>query len=42
LVLRTKGQVYIRYGKKYIELLDTNGNLKVKVPKVIVKIDSED
>lgn len=42
LVLRTKGQVYIRYGKKYIELLDTNGNLKVKVPKIIVKIDSED
>ena len=42
LVLRTKGRVYIRFGKKYIELLDENGNLKVNVPKVITKVDSED
>lgn len=42
LVLRTRGQIYIRYGKKYIELLDSNGNLKVKVPKVLTKINSKD
>lgn len=40
LVLRTRGQVYIRFGKKYIELLDSNGNLNVKIPKVIKKIKS--
>lgn len=42
LVLKTKGQIYIRYGKKYVELLDRNGNLKVSFPKVVVKIDSLD
>lgn len=42
LVLRTKGRVYIRYGKKYIELLDDKGNLNVKIPKVLTKVDSED
>ena len=40
LVLRTKGQVYIRFGRKYIELLDNNGNLNIKIPKVIKKIES--
>lgn len=40
LVLRTKGQVYIRFGRKYIELLDSNGNLNIKIPKVIKKINS--
>ena len=40
LVLRTKGQVYIRFGRKYIELLDSNGNLNIKVPKVLKKIKS--
>lgn len=42
LVLRTKGQIYIRYGKKYIELLDKKGNLNIKIPKIISKIDSID
>lgn len=42
LVLRTKGRVYIRYGKKYIELLDDKGNLNIKIPKTISKIDSVD
>lgn len=41
LVLRTQGRVYIRYGKKYIELLDSQGNINVKIPKVIQKIKSE-
>ena len=41
LVLRTQGRVYIRYGKKYIELLDSQGNINVKVPKVIQKATSE-
>lgn len=41
LVLRTQGRVYIRYGKKYIELLDSQGNINVKVPKVIQKANSE-
>lgn len=40
LVLRTKGQVYIRFGRKYIELLDSNGNLNIKIPKIIKKIKS--
>lgn len=42
LVLRTKGRVYIRYGRKYIDLLDSQGNLNVKVPKVLSKITSKD
>ena len=42
LVLRTRGQIYIRFGKKYVELLDNNGNLNVKIPKVIKKIKSSD
>lgn len=42
LVLRTKGKVYIRFGKKYIELLDDKGNLNVKIPKVISKIKSSE
>lgn len=41
LVLRTKGQVYIRFGRKYIELLDNKGNLNVKIPKFIFKVNSE-
>ena len=42
LVLRTKGRVYIRYGRKYIELLDDKGNINVKIPKVLTKVDSID
>ncbi len=42
LVLRTKGRVYIRYGRKYIDVLDNNGNLNVKVPKYFYKVDSLD
>ena len=42
LVLRTKGRVYIRYGRKYIDVLDSKGNLNIKVPKVIRKVDSLD
>lgn len=40
LVLRTKGQIYIRYGKKYIELLDKDGKLKASFPKIITRVDS--
>ena len=42
LVLRTRGKIYIRYGKKYIDLLDDKGNLNVKIPKVITKVNSKD
>ena len=42
LVLRTKGRVYVRFGKKYIELLDDKGNLNVKFPKIITKVNSKD
>lgn len=42
LVLRTQGQVYIRFGQKYIELLDRNGNLNVKIPKIFNKVNSEE
>lgn len=42
LVLRTKGQVYIRFGKKYIELLNRKGELNVKIPKMLSKVESTD
>ena len=42
LVLRTKGRVYIRYGRKYIELLDDKGNLKISIPKIPKKVNSLD
>lgn len=42
LVLRTKGRVYIRFGRKYIELIDDKGNINVKIPKVLTKVDSKD
>lgn len=42
LILKTKGQVYIRYGQKHLELLDRNGNLNVKIPKIIKQTDSLD
>lgn len=41
LVLQTQGKVKIRYGKKFIDLLDDKGNLNVKVPK-LKKVDSTD
>lgn len=41
LVLQTQGKVKIRYGKKFIDLLDNNGNLNVSVPK-LKKVDSVD
>lgn len=41
LVLQTSGKVKIRYGKKFIDLLDNNGNLNVSVPK-LKKVDSAD
>lgn len=42
LVLRTKGRVYIRYGRKYIELLDDEGNINVKIPSPLKRVDSID
>lgn len=42
LVLQTKGKVKIRYGRKYIDLLDNNGNINVKIPKILKKVNSKD
>ena len=42
LVLRTKGRVYIRFGRKYIELIDDKGNINVKIPKILTKVNSKD
>lgn len=33
LVLRTLGQIYIRYGKKYLELIDNQGNFNCVTKK---------
>lgn len=40
LVLNTLGKVKIRYGKKFIDLLDSNGNLNI--PKIIQVRNSVD
>ena len=42
LVLRTQGRVYIRFGRKYIELIDDKGNINAKIPKVLTKVNSKD
>ena len=41
LVLNTAGKVKIRYGSKYIDLLNEKGELNIKVPKIIKSIKSE-
>lgn len=40
LTLQTKGKVYIQFGKKSIELLNDKGELNVKFPKSIKKVNS--
>lgn len=42
LVLQTSGKIKIKWGKKYIDLLDNNGNLKVPQPKSAITILEED
>lgn len=41
LVLNTAGKVKIRYGQKYIDLLNEKGELNVKAPKIIKSIKSK-
>lgn len=41
LVLNTAGKVKIRFGQKYIDLLNEKGELNVKFPKIIKTITSE-
>lgn len=40
LALHTLGKVKIRYGRKYIDLLNDKGELNVSIPKIIQKKDS--
>ena len=40
LVLNTAGKVKIRFGSKFIDLLDNKGNINVKFPKIISKVNS--
>jgi hypothetical protein len=35
LVLHTLGKVKIRYGRKYIDILNDKGELNVSIPKII-------
>lgn len=41
LVLNTAGKVKIRFGQKYIDLLNDKGQLNVTVPKIIKSIKSK-
>ena len=41
LVLNTAGKVKIRYGSKYIDLLNEKGELNIKAPKIIKSIKSK-
>lgn len=41
LVLNTAGKVKIRYGQKYIDLLNEKGELNIKAPKIIKSIKSK-
>lgn len=42
LVLQTAGKVKIRFGQKFIDLIDEKGNINASIPKILNEVKSKD